>query len=106
MESTIPLGVKLSAKAYDKNWNEIKSIRIAEAQIKAGADTITKSTLALDLDVQKGGLERLESIVFTAACESGEGSSSIRKGQWLLLKKLRIKFPEGLKVDLTDTDDK
>lgn len=106
VESTIPLGVKLSAKAYDKNWNEIQSIRIAEAQIKAGADTITKSTLALDLDVQKGGLERLESIVFTAACESGEGSSSIRKGQWLLLKKLRIKFPEGLKVDLTDTDDK
>ena len=104
VESTIPLGIKLSAKAYDKDWNELTGVRIADAEVKAGSDTITKSTLALDLDVQKGGLEKIESIIFTAAAQSGESGSGISKGQWLLLKKLRIKFPQGIKVDLTDAN--
>jgi hypothetical protein len=42
--------------------------------------------------------------VFTAAAESGEEGTGIGKGQWLLIKKLRIKFPQGIKVDLTDTN--
>lgn len=104
VESTIPLGVKLTAKAYDRDWNELTDVRIESAEIKAGSDTITKSSLVLGVDVQKGGLKKLESIVFTAAAESGDESSGIRKGQWLLLKKLRIKFPQGIKVDLTDTN--
>ena len=58
--------------------------------------------MVLDVDVKRDGLEKLESIVFTAACESAEDGFSIRKGQWLLVKKLRLKFPKGLKVDLTD----
>ena len=59
--------------------------------------------MVLGVDVAKGGLENLESIVFTAACQSAEGSSSIRKGQWLWIKKMRFKLPQGLKVDLTDS---
>lgn len=108
IESTIPLGITLTAKAYDKYWNELSSIRIDSCVVAAGSDTITKSTMVLDVDVKKGGLERLESIVFTAACQSAEGSSSIRKGQWLWIKKMRFKLPQGLKVDLTDSmkDDK
>jgi len=108
IESTIPLGITLTAKAYDKNWNELRSIRIDSCIVAAGSDTITKSQMILDVDVQKGGLENLESIIFTAACQSAEGSSSIRKGQWLWIKKMRFKLPQGLKVDLTDSmkDDK
>lgn len=102
VESTIPLGVKLTAKAYDSNWNELTDIRIASFEVKAGSDTVTKAPMVLDVDVTKSGLEKLESIVFTAACESGEGGFSIHRGQWLMVKKLRIRFPEGLKVDLTD----
>ena len=102
VESTIPLGVKLTAKAYDRNWNELTDIRIASFEVKAGSDTVTKAPMTLDVDVTKSGLEKLESIVFTASCESGEGGFSIHEGQWLLVKKLRIRFPEGLKVDLTD----
>ena len=108
IESTIPLGVTLTAKAYDKNWNELRTLKIDSCIIAAGSDTITKSTMVLGVDVAKGGLENLESIVFTAACQSAEGSSSIRKGQWLWIKKMRFKLPQGLKVDLTDSrkDDK
>jgi hypothetical protein len=108
VESTIPLGVTLTAKAYDKNWNELTDVRISSFSIKAGSDTITKAPMVLDVDVKKNGLEKLESIIFTASCESAEGGFSIHKGQWLLVKKLRIKFPQGLKVDLTDVakDDK
>ena len=103
IESTIPLGVTLTAKAYDKNWNELRTLRIDSCIIAAGSDTITKSTMVLGVDVQKGGLENLESIIFTAACQSAEGSSSIRRGQWLWIKKMRFKLPQGLKVDLTDS---
>ena len=102
VESTIPLGVALTAKAYDKNWNELTDVRIGSFSVKAGSDTITKAPMILDVDVKRNGLEKLESIVFTASCESAEEGLSIRKGQWLLIKKLRIRFPEGLKVDLTD----
>lgn len=108
IESTIPLGITLTAKAYDKNWNELRTLRIDSCIVAAGSDTITKSTMVLGVDVEKGGLANLESIIFTAACQSAEGSSSIRKGQWLWIKKMRFKLPQGLKVDLTDSmkDDK
>ena len=102
VSSTIPLGVTLTAKAYDKDWNELSDIRISSFEIKAGSDTVTKAPMILDVDVRKGGLEKLESIIFTASCQSAEGGFSIHKGQWLYVSKLRIRFPEGLKVDLTD----
>ncbi len=106
IESTIPLGVTLKAKALDKNQNEIKDIKIASCVIAPGNENITKSAMTLDVDVQKDALTRLESIVFTAECQSGDGSASIRKGQWLWIKKLRLQLPEGLKVDLTEKEDK
>lgn len=104
IESTIPLGVTLKAKALDKNQNEIRDIKIASCVIAPGNDNITRSTMTLDVDVQKGALTKLESIVFTAECQSGDGSASIQKGQWLWIKKMRLQLPEGLKVDLTDMD--
>ena len=106
IESTIPLGVTLKAKALDKNQNEIKDIKIASCVIAPGNENITKSAMTLDVDVKKDALTRLESIVFTAECQSGDGSASIRKGQWLWIKKLRLQLPEGLKVDLTEKEDK
>lgn len=102
VSSTIPLGVTLTAKAYDKNWNELNDIRISSFEIKAGSDTVTRAPMVLDVQATKSGLQKLESIIFTAACQSSEEGSSIHKGQWLHINKLRIRFPEGLKVDLTD----
>lgn len=105
VESTIPLGITLNAQALDKNMNELNDIRIEPCVIAAGNDSITKSTMVLDVKVGKGSLGKLDAIVFTAACESGEGNSSIQKGQWLLIKKLSFHLPQGLKVDLTDMKD-
>ena len=106
LENTIPLGVTLKAKALDKNDKEISGISIASCVIAPGSPSITKSTMTLDVNVRKGALEKLESIVFTAECQSGEGSTSIQKGQWLWIKKVRLQLPEGLKVDLTEKKDK
>jgi len=106
VESTIPLGLSLTAKAYDKNWQIASGIDISSFEIKAGSDTITKSVMELGLDVKKGSLANLESIILTIACQSGEEASNIRKGQWIELKKLRLRLPRGIKVDLTDTSDR
>ena len=106
IENTIPLGVTLNAKALDRNDKEISGIRIASCVIAPGTPSISKSTMTLDVDVRKGALEKLESIVFTAECQSDDGSASIQKGQWLWIKKMRLQLPEGLKVDLTEKKDK
>lgn len=107
VESSIPLGILLTAKAYDKNWHELSNISIDSCVIAAGSDTVTKSSMLLGMDVRKGeknksGLADLEYIIFTAALQSGDESSSIRKGQFLWLNKVRLQLPQGLKVDLTD----
>lgn len=107
VESSIPLGILLTAKAYDKDWQELSNISIDSCVIAAGSDTVTKSSMVLGMDVRKGendksALADLEYIIFTAALQSGEESSSIRKGQFLWLNKVRLQLPQGLKVDLTD----
>ena len=105
IQSTIPLGVKLVATAYDKYGNEMDDIKIDSCVIEAGNDTITESQMILGVDIRNGKrLADLESIVFVAACDSGNESSSIHEGQWLWIKKLRILLPQGLKVDLTEED--
>lgn len=106
VESSIPLGVVMKAKGYDKNGNYLPNIEIDSCYIAAGSDTVTLSTMKLGMNVKKvgnkSGLSNLDYIVFTAACQSGSESSSIRKGQFLWLKKVRLEIPEGIKVDLTD----
>lgn len=101
-ESTIPLGISLDLKAYDSNWKEIPGIKVSSIKLPAGSESHTPSSDTLSLKVEKGALEKLESIIFTAVCESGEGTSSIRKGQWLHVGNLKFHLPEGLKVDLTE----
>lgn len=102
--STIPLGISLSAKAYDVNWEEVPGIEISTFSINPGSESGTKSEMVLGLNVKSGSLAKLESLILTAACQSGEGASSIRKGQWLEITKMRLKLPEGLKIDLTDNE--
>lgn len=106
VESTIPLGVKLSAKPYDKNGQIVSNVEITTFDIKPGTESGTKSAMELGLKVKKGGLTKLDNIVLSLELQSGEEAFSIRKGQWLDIKKIRIRFPEGLKIDLTENKDK
>ena len=106
VESTIPLGVKLSAKPYDKNGQVVSNVEIATFEIKPGTESGTKSEMELGLKVKNGGLAKLDNIVLSLELQSGEEAFSIRKGQWLDIKKIRIRLPEGLKIDLTDNKDK
>lgn len=108
VESTIPLGVILSANAYDKYGQIIpaEEVEISTCVIKAGADTVTKSVMELGLSVKKGGLSKMESIILSLICDSGSGNVSIHKGQWLDMKKIRLVLPEGIKIDLTEDKNK
>lgn len=105
VESTIPLGVKLSAKSYDKKGQEVPNVEIATCDIKAGSVEGTKSLMELGLQVKNGGLSKVDNIILTLELQSGEEEFSIRKGQWLDIKKIRIRFPEGIKIDLTNQKD-
>ena len=106
--NTIPLGISLSAKALDKNGDSISSVSIAKFEIKAGNEQGSVSQMKLGVALKKGGLEQLDALVFTAACQSNDDNedSSIRKGQYLHIKNIKLMFPEGIKVDLTDTSKK
>ena len=106
--STIPLGISLYAKALDKKGDSISSVTIAPFEIKPGTESGTISQMRLGVAVKKGGLEKLDALVFTAACKSGDDNedSSIRKGQYLHIKNIKLRFPEGVKVDLTDAGKK
>lgn len=103
--STIPLGVKLVAKALDKNGQELNEMQIDSCLIGAGNDKGRTSSMKLAVNVQKGALAKLDGIVFTAACQSAEDVDvSLKKGQYIELDKIRLNLPQGLKVDLTDVN--
>ena len=105
--STIPLGVKLSAKALDRNGAELKEVQIDSCVIGAGNDEGRKSAMRLAVKVQQGGLSKLDAIRFTAACQSVQDvEMNLKKGQYIGLDKIRLNLPQGLKVDLTDMNKK
>lgn len=103
-KSTIPLGVKLTAKALDKNGKPVNGITIGQCVIAAGNEQGSASQVRLDAKVENGALARLESIEFTAKCESaGDNSNiSLKKGQYVELDKVCLRFPEGVNVDFTE----
>lgn len=102
--STIPLGVRLTAKALDKDGKPVNGITIGQCLIAAGNDPGSSSQVKLEAKVEKGALAKLESIEFTAKCESDDNASktSLRKGQYLELDKVCLKFPGGVNVDFTE----
>jgi len=102
--STIPLGVRLTAKTLDKDGKPVNGITIGQCVIAAGNDQGSSSQVKLEAKVEKGALAKLESIEFTAKCESAgsDSKASLRKGQYLELDKVCLKFPGGVNVDFTE----
>ncbi len=105
VKSTVPLGVTIKAKALDVMGRELSGVVIDSCVVAAGNESAPDNTMDLNVKVEKGYLERIESIVFTAACKSTAGAS-IRKDQWIWIHKMRLVLPDGVKVDLTDKKDK
>ena len=105
VESTIPLGVRLTAKALDAKSNEVNGIVINPCVIGAGSENGSTSAMRLEMTVAKGALKNLDALVFTAACESGDGAdgSSLKKGQYIHVKDIKLNFPEGLRIDFTES---
>ena len=107
VESTIPLGVKLEAYALDSKNRNIDNIKIVPCVIEAGNDKGSTSTMNLEVTIAKGALKDLDAIRFVAACQTDESNNdaSLKKGQYIHVKDVKLNFPEGLKIDLTETTD-
>ena len=108
--SSIPLGVNLKVEALDENKNAISEISVDSCLIGAGSDEgRLLNPLTLVLNVKEGGLKKLDMLKFTARCSSDDnntGTSSIKKGQYLLVRGIKLKLPQGVIIDLTETSNK
>lgn len=103
--STIPLGVKLKATALDKQGVPVPEITVDSCLIAAGDDEgRLLDPMVLKLFVEKGGLEKLDAFQFTAECQSDDNNSNgaIKKGQYLHVKGVKLKFPQGIVLDLSE----
>ena len=108
VESTIPLGVKLTVKAYDWKDRPMSDVEITPCQIGAGAEGGKTMPIQLDFNVKNYGLKSLDKLVVTAQCESDESTSgaALKKDQYLFIKDITLKAPDGVRIDLTDNKDK
>ncbi|MBO7114630.1 MAG: hypothetical protein J6V95_05615 [Bacteroidaceae bacterium] len=103
--STIPLGVKLKATALDEQGVPVPEITVDSCVIAAGNDEgRLLEPMVLKLYVEKGGLEKLDAFQFTAECQSDDTNSdgAIKKGQYLHVKGVKLKFPQGIVLDLSE----
>lgn len=108
VQSTIPFGVIIAGQALDSKGNKLERVTVDTCRIAPGNDNGAESEMAMVLKVKDGGLKDLESLVLTVCCDvsDGESETGLKKGQYILLRGLKLKIPDGLSVDLTNNDNK
>lgn len=108
LESTVPFGITVSAVALDANGREIKDIKVGTCEVKPGDKAGTVSDVVLSVSAKNGALAALDALKISASLDSGNSAdgSALAKGQYVWLKDVVLKFPEGIVVDFTDTIDK
>lgn len=103
-ETTIPIGLEMQFKFYDSEDNELTGIQAEDIIIEpAGHDgKPTVSRIKLNLSVNKGNneLERLEKIVYTVKAANKVKNVSLSNKQYILLKNIVAKIPNGITVEL------
>lgn len=107
LESTVPFGITLSATALDADGKPIKDITIGTCEAKPGNSAGTPSDVVFAVSAKNGSLAVLDALKINASFDSGdsEDGSTLKKGQYLWLKDIVIQLPEGIVIDLTETDD-
>lgn len=108
VESTIPLGVEVSAIPLDLAGNVITSgIEVTSSRIAAGSESSPSiSDLVLSVSVSDGRLSVLDAFVIKAACSASqtEGGVDLKSTGYLHIKSVVMSVLDGIDIDLTDLD--
>lgn len=104
VESTIPFGIRIAGLALDSQGHGLDGVSVDTCRIAPGNEKGSECEMKVVLKVKDGELENLESLVLTVCCDGADGESEagLKKGQYLLLRGLKLRIPDGLNVDLTD----
>lgn len=108
VDNTIPLALELpdeNVEVLDANGQKIEGIQVkVTGNIAAGNGTDQPVTSKLDIQLettQPGTLNQLDAIKLKiVAASGGKEGIQLYDTQWLQLKDIKLKVPNGVKVDL------
>lgn len=108
VDNTIPLALELpneNVEVLDANGQKIEGIQVkVTGNIAAGNGTEQPVTSKLDIQLettQPGTLNQLDAIKLKiVAASGGKEGIQLYDTQWLQLKDIKLKVPNGVKVDL------
>ncbi|MBO7260379.1 MAG: hypothetical protein J6U97_02675, partial [Bacteroidaceae bacterium] len=107
VESTIPLGLNITAIPLDIEGNVIENgIEISAITIEPGnEDNPSVSPFVLDLAVEEGAISLLDALMIKAECVSQDNEESeLRSTQYLSITDVVLQIPEGLIIDLSNNE--
>lgn len=108
VDNIIPLQLEIkenNVTPKDINGKKIDDIKVTVAgTITDSKDgkTVTTSQLAITLEETKdGAISNLDGLVFKVTAVPGQATNvQLRSDQWMQLKDMKLKIPNGIKVDL------
>lgn len=106
--NTIPLAMEIkndNVSALDANGNVIKDIDVTvEGTITEGKDGKTEVSSALNVNLNEtaeGAISKLDGLKLKITAVPGQATDvQLLSTQWMQLKDMKLKIPNGIKVDL------
>lgn len=107
-DNTIPLNMEIkneNVSALDVNGNKIADINVTvEGTITESKDGTTVATSQLNINLvstKEGAISKLDGLGFKVTAVPGQTTNvQLKSSQWLQLKDMKLKIPNGIKVDL------
>lgn len=105
IESTIPLGLSVSAIPLDCDMNPISDLKFSDFSIEAGAkDNPVVSDMHIALEMTDQALDKLDAVRFVISCNSGSDTHGnvIDSSEYIQIRDIVLDFPQGINIDLTE----
>ena len=107
-DNTIPLKMEIkneNVSALDVNGNKITDINVTvEGTITESKDGKSIATSQLNINLvstKEGAISKLDGLFFKVTAVPGQATDvQLLSSQWMLLKDMKLKIPNGIKVDL------
>lgn len=107
-DNTIPLQMEIkneNVSALDVNGNKIDDIKVSvEGTITESKDGVSVATSALKINLEStkdGAISKLDGLKLKVTAVPGQATNvQLISTQWMQLKDMRLRIPNGIKVDL------
>ena len=107
-DNTIPLKMEIkneNVSALDVNGNKITDINVTvEGTITESKDGKSIATSQLNINLvstKEGAISKLDGLFFKVTAVPGQATDvQLLRSQWMNLKDMKLKIPNGIKVDL------